>query len=113
MQDNLVGGPSIVFHCKQVAGVTSIHGNPEQIVKSIVGYDANALYLWCTSQNMPCGRPNVHRLDAESGTLKKDSDPDVSEKQNMWLSEVVREYPDLQYGIKKRRAENRPAEVKG
>ena len=27
-----------------------------QLVKSIVGYDANALYLWCLSQDMPCGK---------------------------------------------------------
>jgi len=26
------------------------------LVKNIVGFDANALYLWCLGQDMPCGK---------------------------------------------------------
>ena len=65
MRRNLTGGPSIIFHRKQVKNVTPIRNNPAEIVKSIVGYDANALYLWCTSQNMPMGRPRVYRLNSK------------------------------------------------
>ena len=44
---------------------------------------------------MSCGRLKVYRLDTESDTLIKDSDPDISEVQNMWLSKVLPDYPDL------------------
>ena len=65
MRHNLTGGLSIIFHHKQVKDETQIHNNPDQIVKSVVGYDANALYLWCTAQPMPMGRPRVFRLNKE------------------------------------------------
>ena len=52
-RDNLVGGPSIVFHHYQERNKTRIrNGKPCQ---RILGYDANALYLWAISQDMPCG----------------------------------------------------------
>ena len=63
MRRNLTGGPSIIFHRKQVKNETQIRNNPAHIVKSIVGYDANTLYLWCTAQNMTMGRPRVFRLN--------------------------------------------------
>ena len=47
MRNNLTGGPSIIFHRQQVKDVTPIRGINDKIVKSIVGYDTNALYLWC------------------------------------------------------------------
>ena len=43
---------------------------------------------------------NVYRRTSEIGELKRDFDPDISKQQNMWLSKLVRAYPDLQYGIK-------------
>ena len=64
-----------------------------------MGYDANALYIWCTAQSMPMGRPRIYRLNSKK-LLEKAFDPDVSEKQNMWMAELVRKYPDLQYAIK-------------
>ena len=95
-----------------MAGVTPIRGNPEQTMNSIVGYDANSLYLWCTSQNMPCGRPSVYRRTSQIGELKRDFDPDISKQQNMWLSNFARAYSDLQYGIKKWQKANRTVNVK-
>jgi len=65
LKKNMNGGPSIVFHRYHEAFKTYIsrvewknrkweikNGN---LVRKIVGYDANALYLWCMSQDMPCG----------------------------------------------------------
>ena len=99
MRHNLTGGPSIIFHGKQVKDETQIRNNPDQIVKSVVGYDANALYLWCTAQSMPMGRPRVFRLNEEN-KLKQVFDPDVSGKQNLWLGEIEKTSPDLRYAIK-------------
>ena len=101
MRRNLTGGPSIIFHRHQVKDVSLIRNNPAQIVKSIVGYDTNALYLWCMAQNMPMERARVYRLNSESKLLEKVFNPDVSEKQNVWLTELVCKYPDLRYAIKK------------
>ena len=59
IQHNLVGGPSIIFHRYQEGGVTQIrsHEYPDpKICKKIVGYDANALYLYALMQPMPTGR---------------------------------------------------------
>ena len=55
MRSNLTGGPSIVFQCSQVKGITPMRGNVENIVESVVSYDANALYLWSTTQPLPIG----------------------------------------------------------
>ena len=49
---------------------------------------------------MPMGRPCVYRLNSESKLLEKAFDPDVSEKQTMWLTELVHKFPDLRYAIK-------------
>ena len=52
---NMVGGPAIIFHRYAEANKTTIRGNPQKPVKSIIGYDANALYLWALTQPMPVG----------------------------------------------------------
>ena len=76
MRRNLTSGPSIIFHRKQVKNETLIRNNPTRVVKSIVGYDANALYLWCTAQNMPMGHPRTFRLNADNN-LQKVFNPDI------------------------------------
>ena len=52
---NCYGGPSIVFHRKLIRNETPIRGNWEFLVKKIYGYDANSLYNWSISQDMPTG----------------------------------------------------------
>ena len=65
---NIVGGASIVYHRyheKDVTQITRVRYNNQnkewnydkegKTVKKICGYDANALYLYCLGQNMPCG----------------------------------------------------------
>ena len=54
MKDNIVGGPAIIFHRYHEKNVTRIRGGSEPC-RSIVGYDANALYLWALMQDMPTG----------------------------------------------------------
>ncbi len=57
---NVVGGPSIVFHRYHEKDVTKLRGL--KLCKKIIGYDANALYLWAISQNMPTGDYKRYRI---------------------------------------------------
>ena len=54
VKDNIVGGPAIIFHRYHEKDVTKIRGGGETC-HAIVGYDANALYLWALMQDMPTG----------------------------------------------------------
>ena len=54
VKDNIVGGPAIIFHRYHEKDVTKIRGGGETC-RSIVGYDANALYMWAIIQDMPTG----------------------------------------------------------
>ena len=54
VKDNIVGGPAIIFHRYHEKDVTKIRGGGETC-RAIVGYDANALYLWALMQDMPTG----------------------------------------------------------
>ena len=77
VRENMVGGPSIIFHRYHEAEKTrlreNVYGEEAKICKAVVGYDANALYLWCLMQDMPTG-PYVRRK-AENGF--KPHQPDV------------------------------------
>ena len=58
----ICGGPSIVFSRYHERDVTRIRGG--KLCKSIIGFDAAALYLWSISQKMPTGAM-VRRLEAD------------------------------------------------
>ena len=53
VKDNIVGGPAIIFHRYHEKDITKIRG--EETCRSIVEYNANALYLWALMQDMPTG----------------------------------------------------------
>ncbi len=53
ISDNIVGGPSLIFTRHHEAGETLIRG--DKPCQRIVGFDANALYLWAIGQPMPEG----------------------------------------------------------
>jgi hypothetical protein len=64
---NVTGGASIVFHRyheKDKTQITRTHYDQKEwtydkegkTVKKIVGYDANALYLYCLGEEMACGK---------------------------------------------------------
>ena len=55
MKANIVGGPSIIFNRYAKRNETFIR-NGDKLVKKVIGYDANALYLWALGNEMPCGR---------------------------------------------------------
>ena len=57
-KESIVGGPSIIFNRYHEAGKTFIINNP-----NIIGYDANALYLWAIGENFPAGYPLIRRQE--------------------------------------------------
>ena len=57
LRENIVGGPSIIFHRHQEAGATKIKNY--DTCKKVIGFDANSLYLWCLGQKMPTGYYSV------------------------------------------------------
>ena len=63
LKTGMVGGPSIVFCRYAEQGVTYIrshvYGKESKKCKGIIGYDANALYLYCSGQKMPCGKEKL------------------------------------------------------
>ena len=62
-KENIVGGPSIIFNRYHEAGKTYIRNNPNKPCQKIIGYDANALYLWAIGQNFPAGHPLIQRQE--------------------------------------------------
>ena len=85
---NMVGGPSIIFHRYQEAGKTKIRekemeeqGKEPNMCQTIVGYDANALYLWAIMQDMPTG--SLTRQREETG-FKKESSSKMSTEWLEW-----------------------------
>ena len=59
LKTGMVGGPSIAFCRYAEVGVSQIrsHKYPDaKICKLIDGWDANSLYLYCSGQEMPCGK---------------------------------------------------------
>ena len=62
-KENIVGGPSIIFNRYHEAGKTFIRNNPNKPCQKIIGYDANALYLWAIGQNFPAGNPFIRRQE--------------------------------------------------
>ena len=62
VQANIVGGPSIIFTRYMEAGKSFIKNQPFDPVQKIIGLDANALYPYALSQEMPTG-PYVDRRE--------------------------------------------------
>ena len=57
----MIGGPSIVFCRHAEAGVSKIRSHiyreeDAKTCRSVQGLDANSLYLFCSGQEMPCGK---------------------------------------------------------
>ena len=59
IRNNIVGGPSIVFHRYHEKQKTYLRkkelGLNSKLCQSIYGFDANALYLYCSMQKLPTG----------------------------------------------------------
>ena len=69
VKDNICGGPSIIFHRYHEKGITALrlneYGEAARPCRSIVGYDANALYMWSLMQDMPMGWYTRRRVEKD------------------------------------------------
>ena len=64
----MIGGPSIVFCRHAEAGVSKIRSHiyseaDAKTCRSVQGLDANSLYLFCSGQEMPCGKEKVFKCN--------------------------------------------------
>lgn len=76
IDDNIVGGPSIIFNRYHKKDETFIRYDQAFPCKKIIGFDANSLYLWCMDQNMPVG--SYVRRRAEKGFMLEKNDQYVN-----------------------------------
>jgi hypothetical protein len=60
IKQNIIGGSSIIYNRFHEVGETHIRNDLSKPCKKIVGFDANALYLYCIGQPMPTG-PFIRR----------------------------------------------------
>ena len=63
-----IGGPSIVFCRHTEAGVSKIRSHiyreeDAKTCRSVLGLDSNSLYLFCSGQEMPCGKEKVFKCN--------------------------------------------------
>ena len=59
LKTGMIGGPSIVFCRYAEVGQSKIRSHQYEDAKNceaVVGFDANSLYLYCSGQEMPCGK---------------------------------------------------------
>eukprot|EP00662_Eupelagonemidae_sp_cell21_P036402 gene36402-15539_t len=59
LRSGMVGGPAIIFTRLAEATKTMIRKHGTKVCKRVLGFDANALYLWCLAQLMPTGKGRV------------------------------------------------------
>ena len=63
LRADIVGGPAQVFtryHEKDITRIRSrMYEENSKLTKGIMGYDANALYLYCSGDVMPCGKDTL------------------------------------------------------
>lgn len=102
LKENVVGGPSIIFHRYHEAGKTKIkhptydlenktwEAKDGKLVEKIVGFDANALYLWALSQPMPCGE--LKEIDVNDSIITK-----IQDNRLFGFAEVDIETPESLY----------------
>ena len=62
LKEAVVGGPSLVFTRKHIAGKTKIRSHKYELARTvhrILGFDANSLYPSTMAKDMPCGKETV------------------------------------------------------
>ena len=67
LKTGMIGGPSNVFCRYAEAGVSKIrshiYSEKAKTCRSVQGLDANSLYLFCSGQEMPCGKEKVFKCN--------------------------------------------------
>ena len=93
LKKGMVGGPSIVFCRYAEAGVSQIRGETgdsregAKTCRSVQGLDANSLYLFCSGQEMPCGKEKVFHCDPGEKAERERSgnNTECSKQQTFWF----------------------------
>ena len=91
----VVGGPSLVFTRKHVAGQTRIRSHKNdlaRIVKRILGFDANSLYPSKMAKEMPCGKETVVHYE-DPAQASKELIPRMYKRRWFGFAEVDIEVP--------------------
>ena len=85
MRDSILGGPSIIFHRWHERHKTLIKGIEDNLCRCVLGFDANALYLYCFGKKMPTGWYSIqNESDGYKMTQK------YSKQSIQWLDYVMR-----------------------
>ena len=67
LKTGMIGGPSIVFCRYAEAGVSKIrshiYSEKAKTCRSVHGLDSKSLYLFCSGQEMPCGKEKVFKCN--------------------------------------------------
>ena len=96
LKTGMFGGPAQVFtryHEKDVTYIRS-HIEREKLCKKIIGYDANALYLYCSGDVMPCGKDKLTVIEKPYDKMQIQTfERDVLENKFFGFSQVDIEVP--------------------
>ena len=98
----MVDGPAQVFtryHEKDITRIRShVYEEKSKLTKGIMGYDANALYLYCSGNVMPCGKDRlvVNKKPFDQKQIAKFSN-DVLKGKVFGFAQVDIEVPDNFY----------------
>ena len=98
----MVGGPTQVFtryHEKNITRIRShVYEEKSKLTKGVIGYDANALYLYCSGDVMPCGKDTlvVNKKPFDQKRIAKFS-KDVLKGKVFGFAQVDIEVPDELY----------------
>ena len=80
LKTGMIGGPSIVFCRYAEAGVSEIrshiYSEKAKTCRSVHGLDSNSLYLFCSGQEMPCGKEKVFKCNTEAKPEQSSAEQD-------------------------------------
>ena len=80
LKTGMIGGPSIVFCRYAEAGVSKIrshiYSEKAKTCRSVHGLDSNSLYLFCSGQEMPCGKEKVFKCNTEAKPEQSSAEQD-------------------------------------
>ena len=102
LRTGMVGGTGQVFtryHEKDTTRIRShVYEEKSKLTKSIIGCDANALYLYCSDDVMPCGKDAlvVNKKPFDQKGIAKFS-KDVLKEKGSGFAQVDIEVPDELY----------------
>ena len=102
LRTGIVGGPAQVFtryHEKNITRIRSlVYGEKSKLIKGIIGYDTNALYLYSSGDVMPCAKDMlaVNKKPYDQKRIAKFS-KDVLKGKVFGFAQVDIEVPDELY----------------